>query len=137
MSAVSVVILGSSFLIGYVFKETGVPIPGVGPIDIFGAFVKDVPQSGFDLALENYSIWAICYFTAHFLMYVEPQKSLLRPFKLNPNYPAYSLVLKEILRSIRGKDMNAQVVHPYLKKTIKAFEVLIFMPCPSTGPKMF
>ena len=103
MSAVSVVILGSSFLIGYVFKETGVPIPGVGSIDIFDAFVKDETQTGFDLVIENYSIWAICYFTAHFLMYVEPQKSLLRPFKLNPNYPPYSLVLKEILRSILGK----------------------------------
>ena len=111
MSAVSVVILGSSFLIGYVFKETGVPIPGVGSINIFGAFVKDETQTGFDLVIENYSIWAICYFTAHFLMYVEPQKSLLHPFKLNPNYPPYSLVLKEILRSIRGKNINAKVVH--------------------------
>ena len=112
MSTVSVVILGSSFSIGYFFQETGVPIPSIGFVDVFGVFVKDEPQSGFDLAIENYFIWAICYFTAHFLMYVEPQKSLLRPFKLNPNYPPYSLVLKEILRSIRGKDMNAKVVYP-------------------------
>ena len=111
MSTVSVVILVSSFSIGYVFQVTGVPIPGIGFIDVFELFLKDKPQTGFDLAIENYFIWTLCYFTAHFLMYVEPQKSLLRPFKLNPNYPSYSLVSKEILRSIRGKDINAKVIH--------------------------
>ena len=35
-------------------------------------------------------------------MYVKPQRSLFHPFKLNPNYPPNSLILKEILRSARG-----------------------------------
>ena len=35
-------------------------------------------------------------------MYVKPQRSLFHPFKLNPNYPPNSLILKEILRSAQG-----------------------------------
>ena len=54
------------------------------------------------MAFENFTIWILVYSTAHFLMYVKPQRSLFHPFKLNPNYPPNSLILKEILRSARG-----------------------------------
>ena len=93
------------------------PIPGIGKIDVFGAFIKDKPQSAMDLAFENYLIWGVCYSLAHFVMYVEPQKSFLRPFKLNPNYPPYSLVLKEIFRSIRGMDRfcNKKITNKFLE----------------------
>ena len=38
-------------------------------------------------------------------MYIKPQRSLFHPFKLNPNYPPNSLILKEILRSAQGVGM--------------------------------
>ena len=61
-----------------------------------------LPQAPADLAFENLTIWILVYSTAHFLMYIKPQRSLFHPFKLNPNYPPNSLILKEILRSARG-----------------------------------
>ena len=61
-----------------------------------------LPQAPADLAFENFTIWILVYSTAHFLMYIKPQRSLFHPFKLNPNYPPNSLILKEILRSARG-----------------------------------
>ena len=93
-----------SYGLGYTFKNSGVPIPGTGggTIDLWGILVKNQPQSPADLAIENYAIWTAVYATAHFLMYVKPQRSLFHPFKLNPNYPPTSLILKEILRSLRG-----------------------------------
>ena len=80
----------------YVSKDTGVPIPIIGSLDIWGIYVKNDPQPATDMAFENFVIWASFYFTAHILLYVEPQRSLFHPFKLNPNYPPHSLVLKEI-----------------------------------------
>ena len=112
-SPVSGLILVVGYAIGYATQKTGVAIPGIGSIDVFGTFIKDKPQSVIELIYENYMVWAVCYFTAHFLMYVEPQKSLLRPFKLNPNYPPFSLVLKEIFRSIRGKNNHEFEVFYY------------------------
>ena len=35
-------------------------------------------------------------------MYVEPQRNLFKPFKLNKQYPKNSLIVKEILRSARS-----------------------------------
>ena len=61
-----------------------------------------LPQAPADLAFENFTIWILVYSTAHILMYIKPQRSLFHPFKLNPNYPPNSLILKEILRSGRG-----------------------------------
>ena len=91
--------------LGYAFRNSGgVGIPGVEnvKVDILRILIKNEPQSASSLAFEHYVIWILFYGLAHFVMYVEPQRSLFRPFKLNPNYPPVSLVLKEIFRSVRG-----------------------------------
>jgi len=91
-----------SYCLGYFCKNSGVPIPGLGNVDLWRILVKNEPQAPADLAFENFTIWILVYSTAHFLMYIKPQRSLFHPFKLNPNYPPNSLILKEILRSARG-----------------------------------
>jgi len=90
-----------SYVTAYVFRDSGVPLPG-GSLDLWGVLVNNNPQSAYSLAFENYAVWFVVYFVAHFLMYVKPQRSLFHPFKLNPNYPQVSLILKELLRSVRG-----------------------------------
>ena len=102
MGVVVLPLLLISFTLGYFFKDSGVPIPGIGYVDIWGLLVNNKPQAATELVIENYVIWILFYTIAHFLMYVKPQRSLFHPFKLNPNYPPVSLVLKEIFRSIRG-----------------------------------
>ena len=102
MGVVVLPLLLISFTLGYVFKDSGVPIPEIGYVDIWGLLVNNKPQAATELVIENYVIWILFYTIAHFLMYVKPQRSLFHPFKLNPNYPPVSLVLKEIFRSIRG-----------------------------------
>ena len=102
MGVVVLPLLLMSYTLGYIFKDSGVPIPGIGYVDIWGFLVNNKPQAAKDLAFENYVIWILFYTIAHFLMYVKPQRSLFHPFKLNPNYPPVSLVFKEILRSLRG-----------------------------------
>ena len=87
-----------SFVVGYVFRDSGIPVPDLG------TFLGDnEPKSAFTLALENYAIWASVFSLAHFVLYVKPQRSFFHPFKLNPNYPPSSLIFKEIGRSVRGK----------------------------------
>ena len=87
-----------SFVVGYVFRDSGIPVPDLG------TFLGDnEPKSAFTLALENYAIWAFVFSLAHFVLYVKPQRSFFHPFKLNPNYPPSSLIFKEIGRSVRGK----------------------------------
>ena len=86
-----------SFALGYVFRDTEFPVPDLG------AFLADnEPKSVLTLALENYAIWGSVFSLAHFVLYVKPQRSLFHPFKLNPNYPPTSLILREIGRSVRG-----------------------------------
>merc|ERR1719219_1240029 len=52
--------------------------------------------------MENVILWVVPYSIAHFLMYIKPQRSFFHPFKLNPNYPPSSQVMKEIFRSMRA-----------------------------------
>ena len=116
MGVVVLPLLLMSYTLGYIFKDSGVPIPGIGYVDIWGFLVNNKPQAAKDLAFENYVIWILFYTIAHFLMYVKPQRSLFHPFKLNPNYPPYSLVLKEIFRSIRGMNRfcNKKITNKFL-----------------------
>ena len=102
MGLILLATLITSYSFGYAFKDSGVPIPGIGNVDIWGALVKNNPQTPTEIAFENYTIWILLYSIAHITMYVKPQRSLFHPFKLNPNYPPVSLVLKEIFRSFRG-----------------------------------
>jgi len=90
-----------SYTLGYVCRDSGVPLPG-GSLDLWAVLVNNKPQPLASLAMENFAVWIVVYSLAHFMMYVKPQRSLFHPFKLNPNYPPSSLVLKEVLRSIRG-----------------------------------
>ena len=106
-SFMGVVLLPSLLVLyglGYSYKDSegGVPIPGFGKVDIWRFLVKNEPQNTREIAMENFAIWSFVYSLAHFLMYVKPQRSLFHPFKLNPNYPPGSLIMKEIFRSMRG-----------------------------------
>jgi len=89
------------FTLGYVFKDTGVPLLGES-VDLWGTLVNNKPQPISSLAFENYVVWLTVYGLASFLLCVKPQRSFFHPFKLNPNYPPGSLVFKEALRSVRG-----------------------------------
>ena len=90
-----------SYALAYGFKDAGVPLPG-GSLDLWGILVDDEPKSFSSLAFENFVVWGIVYGIASLLMYVKPQRSLFHPFKLNPKYPSGSLMMKEVLRSVRG-----------------------------------
>jgi len=96
--------LAVALVIGYIFREHGVPLPWTGGIrlDLWNTLIYDSPQSAYSIFLENMVTYIPLYSVAHILLYVEPQRSLFHPFKLNPRYPSNSLVIKEIFRSIRG-----------------------------------
>ena len=97
MAIVIIPTLVISFIIGYIFRDSGIPVPDLGAF-----LANNEPKSAYILAVENYAIWASVYFLAHFVLYVKPQRSFFHPFKLNPNYPPTSLIFKEIGRSARG-----------------------------------
>merc|ERR1711872_317922 len=104
ISSMGVVVLPTliiSYAVAYIFRDSGVPIPG-GTFDFWGILVDNKPKSLSELAFENFATWFVVYGVASFLMYVKPQRSLFHPFKLNPSYPSGSLVMKEALRSLRG-----------------------------------
>ena len=84
------------FLLTYIFHHSSITsLP-------WSWLVSDAVQSPTSLMLENYSVWLSLYSLAHLILYVEPQRSIFHPFKLNPNYPSYKLIGKEFLRSARG-----------------------------------
>ena len=61
-------LLITSYCVGYVYKDTGVPIPGFKPVHLWQTLVKNEPQSPADLAFENYTLWTLLYCFAHFMM---------------------------------------------------------------------
>ena len=63
--------------------------------------------------MENFSLWTSIYSIAHLVLYVQPQRSLFHPFKLNPAYPAAGLVVREVARSARGVGV-AMLSHGYV-----------------------
>merc|ERR1712107_930071 len=63
---------------------------------------NDKPQDAKSILIENLLVYLPLYTLAHCILYFEPQRSLFRPFKLNPRYPAHTLGLRELLRSLRG-----------------------------------
>lgn len=92
----------ASYILGYIFKDTGIPIPGIGYVKVWEFLIKNNPQTAWEIAMENVILWVVPYSIAHFLMYIKPQRSFFHPFKLNPNYPPSSQVMKEIFRSLRA-----------------------------------
>ena len=60
-SPVGVVVLPftviSLYSVGYIFKDSGVPIPGMGLVDLWGFVVKNKPQTATELAFENYTFY--------------------------------------------------------------------------------
>ena len=87
----------------FYFRKTGVRMPFLDePVNLWQTVVRDEAQSFGTLAQENFVLWLALYSVAWILLYVEPQRSLLRPFKLNPHFPAPALMLTEFMRSARG-----------------------------------
>jgi len=93
-----------SGVLGFTFRNGGIPLEWVGGsnLDLWGLLVRDSPQSATTLLKENLMVWVPLYTLAHFVLYLEPQRSLFRPFKLNPRYPSNSLIGREVFRSLRG-----------------------------------
>ena len=54
-------LLISSYGVGYIFKDSGVPIPRMGQVDVWGFLVNNKPQTDTEIALENYVIWTLIY----------------------------------------------------------------------------
>merc|ERR1711934_67635 len=103
MGVVILSLLATSFTLGFLFKNGGLTLPGSETkLDIWGFLVKDKPQDGTSIFIENLLVYLPIYTLAHCILYFEPQRSLFRPFKLNPCYPPHSLVFRELLRSLRG-----------------------------------
>jgi len=103
MGVVILSLLATSFTLGFLFKNGGLTLPGSETkLDIWGFLVKDKPQDGTSIFIENLLVYLPIYTLAHCILYFEPQRSLFRPFKLNPCYPDHSLVFRELLRSLRG-----------------------------------
>lgn len=103
MGVLVIPLLTVGYLAGYIFRKDGILLPfSSKPMDLWGFMINDKPQEPSSILFENYLIWSVLYTTTHILMYVKPQRSLFHPFKLNPNYPSTSLVLREIFRSARG-----------------------------------
>ena len=72
-------------------------------IDIWHYVITDgQPKSFKYLLIENFSVWLVTYSVVHILTHVKPQRQLFHPFKFNPNYPKFSLIIKEFFRSARG-----------------------------------
>jgi Delta7-sterol 5-desaturase len=70
--------------------------------DIYHVIFKNKISSWPVILLENYLLWLSLYLLAYFVFYIQPQRNLFKPFKLNPNYPPLRLVGIEFLRSFRG-----------------------------------
>jgi len=96
--------LAVTFLLSYIFRKDGVPLPWSPgtTCNLWQLLVNDSPQSLSSLLLENLATYLPLYTVCHFMLYVEPQRSLFRPFKLNPRYPSLSLIGREMFRSLRG-----------------------------------
>lgn len=95
--------------VGSVYKEEGgVPIPTVltngteTRLQLYEYLVYDKPSPWAVVLKENYMLWFTLYSIAHLLMYVEPQRNLFRPWKLNKDYPNSSLLFVEFIRSARS-----------------------------------
>ena len=70
MGVVVLPLLLMSYTLGYIFKDSGVPIPGMGYVDIWGFLVNNKPQAATKLAVENYVIWILFYTIAGKLIYL-------------------------------------------------------------------
>jgi sterol desaturase/sphingolipid hydroxylase (fatty acid hydroxylase superfamily) len=102
MAVVTFPIVVFLVLIGYHFRNEGVPLPFGGSYDLYGEITSNETFSFRHVLIENYLIFLILYSFVHLLCYVEPQRALLVPFKFNPKYPPVKLVMKEFMMSFRG-----------------------------------
>lgn len=55
-----------------------------------------------EILIENYILYFILYFTTYFLFYFSLFNKFFLSFKFNSNFPSYSLIFIELLRSLRG-----------------------------------
>lgn len=91
--------------VGNLYKDDGgVPLPFSNvKVPVYSTLVYDKATTNWaSIFVENYILWSVLYTIAHLLMYVEPQRNLFKPFKLNKQYPKNSLIMKEIFRSARS-----------------------------------
>jgi sterol desaturase/sphingolipid hydroxylase (fatty acid hydroxylase superfamily) len=113
-------VLVAMIAVAYVNRHSGVPIPwplttvvatsGGGDthttaptLDLWGALVNDTPTPDFVAILTtNLTLWVCLYTIAYVLLYLPPVDSVVQRWKLNPARPPTSLVVMEILRSVRS-----------------------------------
>ena len=65
------------------YRDVGVPVPGLGNVDVWGFIVDPTPNTPRTILAENYGLWLIPYAITWLVTYVEPQRKLFAPFKLN------------------------------------------------------
>ena len=102
------------FVASYVFRnDGGIPLPIQEfseenkicwkRLPMWDFLIGDgTPETLTNIFIKNFSLWGFFYSLFHILTHIKPQRKLFHPFKFNPNYPSLSMVMKEILRSMRG-----------------------------------
>jgi sterol desaturase/sphingolipid hydroxylase (fatty acid hydroxylase superfamily) len=103
MTFVVLPLLLSLIALGH-FYRTGVPVPLLDDVhlQIWDFFVSHQTFDFWHLLKENLLIWCVLYIPSQVFLYSEPSRKIFMAFKFNPKYPSWQLMLKEMVRSLRG-----------------------------------
>jgi sterol desaturase/sphingolipid hydroxylase (fatty acid hydroxylase superfamily) len=93
------------FTVGNLYRE-GLPVPFLedshGQLQIWDLMISHQALDFWYLLKENLILWSILYIPSQIFFYSRPSRDLVKGFKFNPKYPSSILMLKEMVRSLRG-----------------------------------
>mmetsp|Transcript_23132 Transcript_23132/g.39138 ORF Transcript_23132/g.39138 Transcript_23132/m.39138 type:complete len:301 (+) Transcript_23132:71-973(+) len=86
------------------FYRDGIPLPLLDnySLQVWDFFVSHQSHDFWYLLKENLTVWSVLYVPSQIILYSEISKHLFKGFKFNPKYPSPILMLKEMIRSLRG-----------------------------------
>jgi lathosterol oxidase len=71
-------------------------------IQLWDFFVNNQSHDFWYLLKENMTIWAVLYIPCQVLLYSTMSRHVFKHYKFNPQYPSTGLMMKEMIRSLRG-----------------------------------
>ena len=82
----------------------GIPLPFSDDyqVQLWSFFISNEAFDFWYLLKENLIIWSVLYISAQLFLYSETSRDLVKDLKFNPKYPSKILMLKEMIRSLRG-----------------------------------